>query len=109
MERLWQYGPSWAALTLGDQGCVVRDARGLWRFPAHQIDVVDTTGAGDAFHGGAIYGLLHRWDMEHTIRFAAAVAALNCRRLGGRTALPNLPEVARFLASRPPLALQPLA
>jgi len=48
------------------------------------IDVVDTTGAGDVFHAGFIYGLLQNWEMEKILQFANAVAALKCRELGGR-------------------------
>ena len=103
LERLWAFHPRIVVLTLGSRGCLVRTAEGVFAFGAYPIEVVDTTGAGDAFHGGFIYGLLHGWDLPHTVRFATAVAALNCRQLGGRTALPQLREVARFLVCHPEL------
>jgi ribokinase len=64
------------------------------------MDVVDTTGCGDVFHGGYIYGLLQGWDIRQTVRFAAACAALKTRAIGGRTAIPDLPEVEAFLRIR---------
>jgi len=109
VERLRGYGARVAVLTRGSRGCVVSDASGVRAYAAYPVAVVDTTGAGDAFHGGFIYGLLQGWDTPHVVRFASAVAALNCRQLGGRTALPRLDEVARFLACRPPLADAPVA
>ena len=67
-------------------------------FPALPVEVIDTTGAGDAFHGAILYGLYQQWAPEQTIRFASATAALNCRDLGGRTALPERAEVELFLS-----------
>ncbi|MEW6755437.1 MAG: PfkB family carbohydrate kinase [Candidatus Latescibacterota bacterium] len=108
LDRLWEYGPCLAVLTLGSRGCAVRWQAGTCRFPAFPVEVVDTTGAGDAFHGGLIYGLLQGWEVERTVTFASAVAALNCRRLGGRTGLPDLRQVEEFLARLGPLAPLPV-
>ena len=65
-----------------------------------KVEVVDTTGAWDAFHAGFIYGLLQEWSLERIVQFASAVAALNCMYLGGRTGLPDLPTVKLFLSQR---------
>jgi sugar/nucleoside kinase (ribokinase family) len=62
-----------------------------------KTDVVDTTGAGDVFHAGFIYGLLQNWGLEKILQFANAVAALKCRELGGRKGIPTLREVQEFL------------
>ena len=59
----------------------------------------DTTGSGDAFHGGFLYGLLRGEDVETSLRLANAVAALKCRALGARTALPSASELTQFLES----------
>ena len=67
--------------------------------PAFKVECLDTTGAGDAFHGGFIYGLLKGFSVEETLRFANAVAALKCRAIGARTALPRIDEVNSLLAS----------
>lgn len=108
LDRLWSYGPRMAAYTLGDRGCVVRYAAGAFTFPAFPVDIVDTTGAGDAFHGAFIYGLLQNWEIDQIVRYAAAVAALNCRQLGGRTGLPGRREVDHFLARGPGFNGSPL-
>jgi len=61
------------------------------------VCVVDTTGAGDAFHGGYIAALLEGLDLPERLRFAAATAALNCRALGGQQSLPTREEVDALL------------
>ncbi|MEM7029474.1 MAG: PfkB family carbohydrate kinase [Chloroflexota bacterium] len=97
-ERLRDMGAKIAVVTCGDQGCIASWDKGTFAFPAFPIEVVDTTGAGDAFHGGFVYGLLQEWTIEDIVRFASAVGTLNCRSLGGRTALPNRAEVDDFIA-----------
>ena len=57
----------------------------------------DTTGAGDAFHGGFLYGFLTGKDLETSLQFANAVAAMKCSALGARTALPTKAELDSFL------------
>ena len=58
----------------------------------------DTTGAGDAYHAGFIYGMLHGEDVETCMKLGSAVAALKCRRLGARTALPSAEELELYLS-----------
>jgi len=96
-EKLLRYGARLVVTTLGEQGCYCRTADGDWRVPGLPVKVVDTTGAGDAFHGAFIYGLLRQWPIERAATFANAVAALNCTALGGRAALPSLAQVEAFL------------
>jgi sugar/nucleoside kinase (ribokinase family) len=62
-----------------------------------QVKVADTTGAGDVFHGGFIYGLLQNWEVENILRFANAVAALKCLDLGGRRGIPTLEKIQPFM------------
>lgn len=99
VQRLYDFGVQMAVVTLGDQGCVARWNQSTSAFSAFPVDVVDTTGAGDAFHGGFIYGLLQDWIPERTIQFASAVAAINCCSLGGRSGLPTLETVEGFLGT----------
>ena len=70
------------------------------RLPAFSVEVVDTTGCGDVFHGAFTYGLAQGWDVARNARFASAVAALKCRALGGRTGIPSRAEVEAFLRQR---------
>lgn len=64
---------------------------------AFDVEVSDTTGAGDVFHGAFIFGVLGGWDTRRTIRFAHAVAAMKCRKPGARTGIPGPGEVEAFL------------
>jgi len=95
-----QRGPWFVGVTLGAGGALAW-VRGAYHYvPAVRVPVVDTTGAGDVFHAGAIYGLLQGWTAPETLRFAAAAAALKCQHLGGRPGIPPLAE-ATALADRP--------
>jgi len=84
-------------VTLGEEGSITVAEGRIIRMPAFKIEAVDTTGAGDVFHGGYIFGLLQGWDLERVVRFASAVAAIKCGKMGGRTGIPSLDEVTRFL------------
>ena len=64
------------------------------------VEVVDSAGAGDSFRGGLIYGFLHGWSDEDTLRFASAVAALVCTTAPGCVHPPTLEQVRAFLAAR---------
>ena len=94
------YGPSVVALTLGEQGSVCHAGGRLFRTPAFTVDVVDTTGAGDVFHGAFIFGMVQDWPFEKAATFASAVAAMKCRKLGGRLGIPTLQEAIAFLKDR---------
>jgi sulfofructose kinase len=92
-------GSRFVAATLGAGG-VLGYFQGEYIYvPAFSITAVDTTGAGDAFHGGFIYGLLAGFSIEKTLRFAHAVAGLKCTKLGARTGLPTLKAVNELLNS----------
>ena len=96
-ERLYTEGAEIAVVTLGERGAVVAWEGGTRAFPAYEVDVVDTTGAGDAYHGAFLYALLQDWDVPQMARFASAVGSLNCRAIGGRSALPTRSEVDQFM------------
>lgn len=96
-ERLHDEGAEIAVVTLGERGAVVAWDGRAQAVPAFQVDVVDTTGAGDAYHGAFLYALLQDWDVPRMARFASAVGAMNCRAMGGRNALPTLAEVETFM------------
>jgi sulfofructose kinase len=83
--------------TLGREGAVALVNGELLHVSGFEGNIVDTTGAGDVFHAGFIYGLLQNWEVAEILKFANAVAALKCRDLGGRRAIPTLREVKKFL------------
>ncbi len=97
VRRLKALGPKAAVITLGRSGSVGLEGRDSVFQPIFPVRAVDTTAAGDAFHGGYIQALLMGQGLAGRMRFASAVAALNCTALGGRTALPTLDRVKSFL------------
>ena len=99
LDRLLTGGTRLVVTTQGAQGCLYRSGSETVHVPGFQVKAVDTTGAGDAFHGAFIYGLLRGWPPRRTATFANAVAALNCLALGGRAGLPALDLVEAFLRS----------
>jgi len=96
-ELAARYGCKVVGITRGAEGAVFLDRGRLIESPAFKVPVADTTGAGDVFHGGFIYGLLQKWSLEDVIRFAHAVAAMKCMHVGARRGIPTLQEVRRFL------------
>jgi ribokinase len=84
-------------ITLGERGSITVAGDEFFYTPAFKVDAIDTTGAGDVFHGGYIYGLLQKWDIRDVVLFASAFAALKCRKLSGRAGIPSLKEVEAFL------------
>jgi sulfofructose kinase len=83
--------------TLGREGAIALVDKEILYIKGLEVNVVDTTGAGDVFHAGFIYGLLQNWEVVEILRFANAVAALKCRDLGGRRGIPTLGKVQKFL------------
>lgn len=83
--------------TLGHEGAMALVNGEIVHSKGFPIKAVDTTGAGDVFHAGFIYGLLQNREVVEILRFANAVAALKCRDLGGRKGIPTLGEAQRFL------------
>jgi len=86
---LIEKGAKTVVITLGDKGCYLRDTEGEYRVKAKKIDVVDTTGAGDAFSAGFLYGLISGRDIVESGRLGNRVAALCIRKFGARTGLPS--------------------
>jgi sulfofructose kinase len=96
LRALEAQGPSIVGVTLGRHGALARERGGpTIRVRALPVRAADTTGAGDAFHGAFAWGLLHGRPLRWTMRFAAVVAGLKCRSVGGRRGLPTLGEALR--------------
>jgi sugar/nucleoside kinase (ribokinase family) len=62
-------------------------------FPGFEIAAIDTTGAGDIFHGGFLYGLFQNWPLSRIMRFANTAAGLSCGYIGARTGIRPLREI----------------
>ncbi len=85
LERIQnEYGMYLAGMTLGAHGALVRvNGRYLYS-PGFVVDCVDTTGAGDVFHGAFCYAVLQKMSLPDALEFSNAMAALNCTALGAR-------------------------
>lgn len=88
-------------MTGGREGCWAYLNGKTAHFPAFPVRAVDTTGAGDVFHGAFLARWLETEDVPECIRFAAAAAALKCRKPGGRSGIPTRREAEAFLAGYP--------
>jgi len=91
------HGPEVAGVTLGEDGVVFATRHETVVRKAFPVHAVDTTGAGDVFHGAFSFGVVQGWDLARVVEFASAVAALKCRRLGGRAGIPTRAEVDAYL------------
>ncbi len=100
LEKLLKAGAKAAVITCGESGSHASDGTGIYHQPAFEVDVIDTTGAGDVYHGAFIYGLLQKWTLPEIIKFAAATAALKCTQIGGRPGIPDLPQVIKFIVRK---------
>ncbi len=96
-----RYGCAIVGATLGARGAIVYCEGQFIESPAFAVPggCRDTTGAGDAFHAGFIYGMLGGEDIEDCLKLGNAVAALKCRALGGRAALPEAEELGGFISN----------
>lgn len=87
-------------ITLGERGLIWRRGNESGAMPAFTITAVDTTGAGDAFHGAYAAGLAAGMDWKTLLRFASAAGALCCTKLGARSGIPSRPELETWLRRR---------
>jgi sulfofructose kinase len=94
-----RFGCRLAAATLGHEGVLAWDGSQFHYAPAFQVKPVDTTGAGDIFHAGFIYGLLKGWPLPRQLDFACASAALNCTALGARGGIQSVENIETLMAT----------
>ncbi len=95
--ELQKQAPGFLCATLGPSGAMAWVNREIFYAEGLNVKALDTTGAGDVFHGGFIYGLLRNWEVEKILRFANAAAALKCLDLGGRRGIPLLEKTQQFM------------
>ena len=100
LTKLRQFEEQLVGVTLGEQGFIYEHGAGLRHVPALNVDVVDTTGAGDVFHGAYAYAVASGRDAENCGLFASVAAALSCRALGARGYLPTAAEVEELLVEK---------
>ena len=94
-----RYNCTLSAATLGEHGVMAWDGKRFYRSAAYRVPVVDTTGAGDIFRSGFIYGLLHEWPLDRVLDFSCAAAALNCMAAGARGGIKTVEAVENLMAT----------
>ena len=101
-----KFGCKVVGITIGERGSLILCENQLIETRGFSVpeQCKDTTGAGDSFRSGFLYGLLSNESVEESARMANAVAALKCREVGARTALPNLMELRELLRVYPDIA-----
>ncbi|NMA08936.1 MAG: hypothetical protein GX929_07485 [Clostridiales bacterium] len=100
-KMLWaEYHPQSLIVTQGAHGGFIRTDDGVVRYPAFPVEVIDTCGAGDVFHGAYIVGRVRGMDELKASTFASAVSALKCTGFGARESTPTLLKVSQFLKAR---------
>lgn len=102
-----RFGNRATVATLGRDGALAWSPaeRRFFYSPAFQVEVRDTTGAGDIFHGAFVYAMLQNWPMPRILDFCCAAAALNCTAVGARAGIRPLGEIERLIREgrrRPP-------
>ncbi len=94
-----RYGCRLSAATLGESGVLAWDGKQLIHSAAYRVPVVDTTGAGDIFRAGFIYGLLHEWPLDRQLDFSCAAAAMNCMAQGARGGIQPVTAIENLMAT----------
>ena len=97
LKKIADKGPRVAGVTLGKEGALAYCEGEFFYSPGYQINCRDTTGAGDVFHAAFVRSLFEEWDLTRCLDFSNAVAALKCRKLGGRGGLPPFNEALGFM------------
>ena len=93
LKKLTSIARGSAFITLGEKGCAYMEDKKVKVIPSFLCQSIDTTGAGDIFHGAFSYGVSYGWNIEEIISFASLTAAISIERKGVRKAMPNLSEV----------------
>lgn len=93
-----RFGCRLTAATLGHDGVLAWDGERYLYASAYRVPVVDTTGAGDIFHAGFIFGLLQGWHMQRILQFGCAAAALNCMGVGARGGIRPVADIEALIA-----------
>ncbi|RPI29128.1 MAG: carbohydrate kinase family protein [Acidobacteria bacterium] len=84
-------------VTCGSAGSAALWEDEIIEIPGIKVQAVDTTGAGDVFHGGFAYGLFQNWSVERCLRFANVAGALSCTKLGARASIPTLEDIVAHM------------
>lgn len=99
MRYIRARGPETVIFTFGERGCEGLAGDRHFTLPAHSVPVVDTTGAGDVFHGAFLFAALQGRDPVECAKFATGASAIKCTRPGGRAGIADLAALEAYLAT----------
>ena len=97
IEKLRKLTPGKIVVTLGDRGLIYEESGKVLHMKAFPAHAVDTTGAGDIFHGAFVYGILQKLGFVDNLRMASMTSAVSVEKIGGRNSVPELIEVLQRL------------
>ena len=97
VEFMQNEGVKVIVIKLGKEGCYVKGSEEGFYFPAFDVNVIDTTGAGDSFVAGFLTGVLKKWELRECAQFASAVSAFCIQQIGATTNVSGYDEVIRFI------------
>ena len=94
------YHPELVVLTQGVKGGILLDEKGMRHYDSYKVEVKDSNGCGDTFHGAFVAGKIHGLSNDDACKYASAAAAIKCTRLGARYGMANDQECRAFLKER---------
>ena len=94
------YHPELVVLTPGVKGGILLDEKGMRHYDSYKVEVKDSNGCGDTFHGAFVAGKIHGLSNDDACKYASAAAAIKCTRLGARYGMANDQECRAFLKER---------
>jgi len=100
LDKITELGPKVICLTKGKDGSITFTRKGVYSFDGFDVEVKDTTGAGDCFAAGYLHGYIRSWDMESSTIFANAVASLSTTTLGGSSFNMTESNIQSFIDSK---------
>ena len=100
-QKLYEtYHPELVVLTQGVKGGILLDEKGMRHYDSYKVEVKDSNGCGDTFHGAFVAGKIHGLSNDDACKYASAAAAIKCTRLGARYGMANDQECRAFLKER---------
>lgn len=100
-QKLYEtYHPELVVLTQGVKGGILLDEKGMRHYDSYRVEVKDSNGCGDTFHGAFVAGKIHGLSNDDACKYASAAAAIKCTRLGARYGMANDAECRAFLMER---------
>jgi sugar/nucleoside kinase (ribokinase family) len=101
LEIFLRHGVGTVVITCGSNGSVAASNGQCWKAESYRVECLDPSGSGDAFAAGVVTGILRRWDMAATLRYAAALGASATTALGTTDGVFTAEQVQTFLAEHP--------